>query len=168
MSQWRDFTPEWAEAQNAKRGSRRAPKSGKSQGVSTHQNGEMLTQKKREAPSRSHQQVGHKYRAQKTERNGIKFPSKLEADYYDILMILQGLGKVAFFLRQVPIHLPGGTKLVVDYQVFWSDGSVTFEDTKGVETPVYKLKKREVEALYPIEIKTVTRKDVERIQLEAA
>ena len=105
--------------------------------------------------------VKHKFRAQATERDGIRFDSKLEARYYDILKTLRDKSdEVLFFLRQVPVHLPGGTKLVIDFQVFWKDGTVTFEDTKGVETDSFKIKKREVEALYPFTIKVITAKDV--------
>ena len=42
---------------------------------------------------------------------------------------------------------------MVDYAVFWADGTVTFEDVKGYRTDTYKAKKRAVEALYPIEIR---------------
>ena len=57
-----------------------------------------------------------------------------------------------FFLRQVPFHLPGGVKLVVDFQVFWADGHVTFDEPKGCRTESYLAKKRMVESLYPITI----------------
>lgn len=99
----------------------------------------------------------HKFNAKKTECDGIRFDSKLEASFYMHLKLQQRAGIVLFFLRQVPIHLPGGTKLVVDFQVFYTDGSCRFLDTKGVETPEFKIKKREVEALYPIEIETIRR-----------
>ena len=113
------------------------------------------------------QPVKHKFNAQAVEADGIKFPSKLERDCYEVLKMLQKAGVILFFLRQVPIHLTGGTKLVVDFQVFWADGRVTFEDAKGRETPVFKLKKREVEALYPFEIKTITRKDLKELKKAA-
>lgn len=99
----------------------------------------------------------HKFNAKQTDCDGIKFSSKLEADFYLNLKLQQQAGIVLFFLRQVPIHLPGGTKLIVDFQVFYTDGSCRFLDTKGVETPEFKIKKREVEALYPIEIETIRR-----------
>lgn len=106
----------------------------------------------------------HKFRAKPTETDGIRFDSKLEARYYDILKLLRDNTKeVLFFLRQVPIHLPGGTKLVIDFQVFWADGTVTFEDVKGMETDAFKIKKREVEALYPFEVKIITKKDMPRL-----
>lgn len=93
-----------------------------------------------------------KFNAKPTERDGMRFDSRKEAERYDDLKQLQSAGEVVFFLRQVPFHLPGKTKCIVDFQVFWSDGAVTFEDVKGVETETFRLKKRQVEALYPIEI----------------
>jgi hypothetical protein len=91
----------------------------------------------------------HKYRAIPDERDGIKFPSRSEARYYDMLKLRQAGGEVLFFLRQVPFHLPGGVKYVCDFLEFWSDGSCHVIDVKGMETPAFKAKKRQVEALYP-------------------
>lgn len=99
--------------------------------------------------------IRHKFRAKITERDGIKFSSKKEAAYYERLKLRVAAGEVLFFLRQVPIHLPGGVKLVVDFQEFRADGSVHFVDTKGMETESFRAKRRMVEALYPIEIETV-------------
>jgi len=101
----------------------------------------------------------HKFSAKKTERNGITFPSKLEARYYDLLLLLVRSGEVLFFLRQTPFHLTGGVKYVVDFQVFYSDGSVEFVDVKGVETRAFIDKKKMVEALYPVEIKVLKKGD---------
>lgn len=97
----------------------------------------------------------HKYNAKPTEVDGIRFDSKKEANYYKKVKTLHDLGKITMFLRQVPFHLPGGTKLVVDFLEFWADGSVRAVDVKGVKTDVYKLKKREVEHHYPITIEEV-------------
>jgi hypothetical protein len=58
----------------------------------------------------------------------------------------------AFFLRQVPLHLPGGTRLVVDFLEFHADGTTHFVDAKGMKTEAFKIKKREIEAHYPITI----------------
>lgn len=55
----------------------------------------------------------------------------------------------------VPLRLPGGTVLRIDFQEFHSDGSVHFVDVKGMATEAFKIKKREVEAEYPIEIEVV-------------
>ena len=90
----------------------------------------------------------HKFSAVQTVRDGITFSSKLEAAYFDHLTLLQIAGVVVGFLRQTPFHLPGATKYVVDFTVFWADGTITFDDPKGVLTSTYKLKLRQVRALY--------------------
>ena len=94
----------------------------------------------------------HKFNAKPTTADGIRFDSKKEAARYATLKLLREAGGVVFFLRQVPLHLPGGVKYVCDFVVFWSDGSVTFEDVKGMRTPQYVMKKKMVEATYPIQI----------------
>lgn len=101
----------------------------------------------------------HKFNAKQVEYDGIKFDSILEGDFYLNLKLQQRAGIVLFFLRQVPIHLPGGTKLVIDFQVFYTDGSCRFFDTKGVETPEFVIKKREAEQQYPFKIEVVKRGD---------
>jgi hypothetical protein len=98
----------------------------------------------------------HKFKAKQTLVDDIKFPSKAEARRYAELKAMQKNGIVLFFLRQVPFHLPGGVKYVCDFLVFWSDGSCTVEDVKGMKTPLYKLKKKQVEAIYPIEVTEIT------------
>lgn len=94
----------------------------------------------------------HKFGAVQTIRDGMKFPSKREARYYDQLKFEVKAGLVSFFLRQVPFHLPGGVKFVLDFLVFRSDGTVELIDTKGRRTQQYIDKKKLVEALYPVEI----------------
>ena len=97
----------------------------------------------------------HKFHAVQTIRDGMKFSSKKEARYYDELKIKVKAGLVFFFLRQVPFHLPGGVKYVVDFQVFNSDGTVSFVDVKGVKTKEFIRNKKMVEVLYPIKIEMV-------------
>ncbi len=84
--------------------------------------------------------------------NGILFGSVKEMKYYKDLQLLIKGGKLRFFLRQVPFELPGGIKYLVDFVEFNSDGTVRFVDVKGVETQVFKNKKKQVEALYPVTI----------------
>ncbi len=97
-------------------------------------------------------QRASKYNAQITESDGIKFHSKKEARYYQELKARVHLGEVQFFLRQVPIGLPGNTKYVVDFIEFLPTGKVVFVDVKGKRTPAYIRSKKQVEALYPIKI----------------
>jgi hypothetical protein len=96
--------------------------------------------------------VRHKYNAQRTEIDGIKFASKKEAAYYQQLLLARRSGDLLFFLQQVPFHLPGGTRYVCDFAEFWKDGEVRFTDVKGFKTPMYKVKVRMVESLYPVKI----------------
>ncbi len=97
----------------------------------------------------------HKYNAKATVVDGIRFDSKKEARYYGELKFRQRAGEVLCFLRQVPIHLPGQTRLVIDFLEFHTDGSVHLVDTKGVQTETFKLKHRQVEDLYPFDIEVV-------------
>jgi hypothetical protein len=96
--------------------------------------------------------IKHKFHAIPTEYDGIKFASKKEAKRYKELLLLKKAGDILFFLRQVPFHLPGNVKYLCDFVIFWANGEVTFEDVKGIKTPMYILKKKQVESLYPLEI----------------
>ena len=84
----------------------------------------------------------HKYNAQPTEVDGIRFDSKKEARYYRDLKLRQAAGEVVMFLRQVPLHLPGGVTMRIDFQVFEAGGDVRFIDTKGVRTEAWNAKKK--------------------------
>lgn len=93
-----------------------------------------------------------KYGATPTSVDGIRFDSKREAAYYQKLKARVAAGEVQYFLRQTPLHLPGGTKLVVDFVEFLADGRVRYVDVKGHETQTFRVKKREVEHHYPVRI----------------
>lgn len=98
----------------------------------------------------------HKFNAVRTEVDGIKFASKKEAKWYGHYKLLQKAGDVLFFLRQVPFDLPGGVKYRCDFLVFWSNGTVSVIDVKGVKTPEFIAKKKMVEDLYnPVRIEIV-------------
>ncbi len=97
----------------------------------------------------------HKFNAIACNTDNIRFASKAEAAYYNRLKMLKEKGEVIFFLRQVPFDLPGGIKYFVDFQVFYSDGSISFVDVKGMSTPIFLLKKKQVEILYPVEIEII-------------
>lgn len=94
----------------------------------------------------------HKFHAKPTILDGIRFGSKKEAAYYQKLQLAKSSGQLLFFLRQVPIALPGGVTYRCDFQEFWANGEVRFVDVKGMKTPMYTLKKSQVEALYPFTI----------------
>lgn len=99
--------------------------------------------------------IRHKFNAIQTVTDGIKFGSKKEAAYYAQLKLRQMSGEVLFFLRQVPFHLPGGVRHVVDFVEFHADGTVKIVEVKGMDLAMGKLKRKQVEALYPITIDVV-------------
>ena len=109
--------------------------------------------KARTAVARKGWRPTHKYNAQRAERDGFKFPSKAEAEYYDHLMEEQAAGRVAFFLMQTAFRLPGGVRYLVDFTVFYTDGGVDFIDVKGMQTASFRMKRRQVESLYPVKIR---------------
>ena len=96
--------------------------------------------------------IRHKFNAIRTERDGIRFDSKLEANYCDYLRLKQQDGSILFFLRQVPIHVSATVTLRIDFVVFYANGEVTFEDTKGIETEAFKIKRKLVEAQFPFRL----------------
>lgn len=96
-----------------------------------------------------------KYKAIPTYVDGLRFPSKLEARYYSQLKLRLLAHDIKYFLRQVPFDLPGKIKYYCDFMVVELDGSIRYIDTKGVETATFKLKKKQVEALYPVKIEIV-------------
>ena len=97
-------------------------------------------------------QLKHKFKAKPVIDDGIRFASKKEHKRYMELKFLQKCGEVLFFLMQVPFHLPGKVKYLCDFQVFWANGDIKFEDVKGMKTAMYILKKKQVEEIYPIKI----------------
>jgi hypothetical protein len=96
----------------------------------------------------------HKYRAVKTQIDGLTFASKKEARRYWELSLLQKVGEIKNLETQVPFELqcgfvlPKGEKVrpikyVADFvYVRTSDGKTVVEDTKGMKTPAYEIKKK--------------------------
>lgn len=89
-----------------------------------------------------------KYRAIPTLVDGIRFASKAEAARYTELKQLQADGQIQWFIRQPSFDLPAGLRYVADFLIRWTDGSVSVEDVKGVETDVFKMKRKLFEAQY--------------------
>lgn len=107
------------------------------------------------APATARETRGNKFNAVPTVVDGIRFDSKAEANYYRNLLLRVQAGAVRYFLRQVPIHLPGGVRYVLDFLEVHADDSLHYVDVKGVITPQFRDKKKMVEALYPITIECV-------------
>lgn len=112
-------------------------------------------------------QSTHKYGARKTVVDGITFASKAEADYYGQLKLLERAGEVIKFVLQPKFRIidgyyhPTTGKYVqpsyynADFQVWYKDGRQEIVDVKGVQTAVYRLKKKLFESKYGIPIKEV-------------
>jgi dissimilatory sulfite reductase (desulfoviridin) alpha/beta subunit len=113
---------------------------------------EFLSLKKRDVNPILSCQPRHKFQAKPSDEDGIRFASKKERAYYRVLKFRQKIGEVLFFLRQAPFHLPGNVRHVIDFIEFWANGTVHFVEIKGFDTPMGKLKRKQVEAIYPITI----------------
>ena len=107
-------------------------------------------------PKRAPKKGKSKYFAKKTEYDGIVFDSKLEAARYKILKRYQEAGEITALEVQVDfpcvITVEGEDKKICSYVAdfrYKRDGKVVVEDTKGIITQVFPLKKKLVAALYP-------------------
>ena len=96
-----------------------------------------------------------KYHAKKTTVDGFVFDSKAEAARYSQLVLLERSGQI----ENLCIH-PAYPLIVNDSRIgkyiadfsYIENGVQIVEDVKGVKTPVYRLKKRLVKALYGFDI----------------
>jgi hypothetical protein len=109
-----------------------------------------------------------KYRAKKTEVDGIVFDSKLEAHRYHELKLLEKAGEIFDLRRQVKFELLPSQRLdnkVVERPVYYvadfvylENGKQIVEDTKGVKTRDYVIKRKLMLYVHHIKIKEVRRK----------
>jgi hypothetical protein len=85
----------------------------------------------------------NKYRNKKTETNLGKFDSKAEAIFAQHLLELAKANMILTFEKQPKIYLTKAKILYKpDFLVHHNDGALQFFDVKGMQTPVFKLKKR--------------------------
>ena len=102
-----------------------------------------------------------KYRAIPTTIDNIRFASKAESRRYQELKLLIRAEQITdlvlqpAFVLHVVNHLTGEVFVIGRYIADFSyvcDGHKVVEDVKGMMTPVYRLKKKFVEAEYGIRI----------------
>lgn len=118
-----------------------------------------FVKKKKGLPVEPQSQRKSKYNNQKTMVDGIKFDSKKEAEYYCQLKLLKQAGEIRDIgLQQKYTLQPGFEKNGVKYQpityiadfvITNNDGTTEVVDIKGVETQVFKIKKKLFEYMYP-------------------
>lgn len=100
----------------------------------------------------------NKYHAVKTEVDGKLFDSKKEAKRFMELKLLERAGKIRDLKRQTnhEIIVKGMVICVFrsdfDYWEIQEKEKYVVEDTKGVKTPMYKLKKKLMKAVNNIDI----------------
>ena len=82
------------------------------------------------------------------------YDSKGEARYAATLDHGIEAGLIKWWLPQVPIPLPGGVKLVVDFLVQWTD-RLAFMDFKGVLTREAANKIKQANSLFGIDVELV-------------
>ena len=102
-----------------------------------------------------------KYRAIKTTVDGITFDSKREANRYSELKMMEKAGIINSLKLQPEFKCQINGKKICTYKADFEylmvddigpQGQIGYyivEDVKGFKTPVYKLKKKLVEALFP-------------------
>ena len=105
-----------------------------------------------EANKITEKQRNSKYRSQKTVVDGITFDSKLEANRWCELRLMEKAGAISGLKRQVGFEIIIDGKHICTYFadfVYFEGNKRVAEDCKGFRTPVYKIKKKLVEACYP-------------------
>lgn len=104
-----------------------------------------------------------KYHNVKVKVNGETFDSRKEANRYCELKLMQRAGKITDLKRQVsylliPAQYDNAGNLIeraVNYKadfVYQKDGKLVVEDTKGVKTDVYILKRKLMLFVYGIRV----------------
>lgn len=108
-----------------------------------------------------------KFKAVRTEVDGIKFASKAEARRYVELKDLQEAGKISNLELQpkfpILVHGIKVCSYIADFRYHDHEikkdgallGSIVIEDVKGMLTPIYRLKKKLMLACYNITITEV-------------
>lgn len=91
-----------------------------------------------------HETGFHKYGAKRTEFGGRNFPSKLQADTFALLKILEGNGEISDIVHEKEIILqPFGIIMRVDFQIYDRKlNQFVWIESKGYPTSDWKVKVR--------------------------
>lgn len=113
--------------------------------------------RKKKAAKPSHQ----KYANQPIEVDGIKFDSKAEARYWNILKTRQKAGEIKNVQRQVVFELAPAVKIggrmrpplryIADF-VFDEAGKIVVADVKGAVPDAYRIKRHLMKSVHGIDI----------------
>jgi len=100
----------------------------------------------------------NKYKAQKTTVDGLTFHSKREAERYKELKLMHQAGQIHFLITHPPflIEVNGVPicKAIMDFRYTDKDGRDVVEDVKSkpTDTPLSRLKRKLVKAIYGIDV----------------
>lgn len=97
----------------------------------------------------------NKYSAIKTEVDGIVFDSKKEATQYQVLKLRERAGEISGLVLQPKYPLVVNDMTVATYIAdfaFFENSKLIVADAKGCKTPVYRIKKKLMRAIYGIEV----------------
>lgn len=100
----------------------------------------------------------NKYRAQPVVTEEGRFASKKEFADWQALKLRQALGHISHLERQVPFDLAFNGQHICRFvadAVFFEGGKRVVVDSKGVETPEFKLKKKLMKALLNIDVEVI-------------
>lgn len=104
-----------------------------------------------------------KYRNKKITIDNITFDSYAEYGRYSTLKILQGLGEIKNLTLQPKFDftMPNVKKkiftYIADFAYTDKNNNQIIEDVKGFKTPIYRLKKKLIEAQHNIKITEIIR-----------
>lgn len=116
---------------------------------------------------RVHTEPTRKYHAKKTEVDGILFDSTKEARRYVELKALERAGEISNLQRQVRYELIPSQKgedgkvieracsYLADFVYVDADGKTVVEDTKGIRTSAYIIKRKLMLQRYGIRIQEI-------------
>ena len=102
-----------------------------------------------------------KYNNTKIRVDGRLFDSKAEAARWQELQMLERAGEITELERQVEYELipkqkgERAVKYIADFRYVDHEGNTVVEDTKGVRTPVYILKRKLMLRVHGIRIREV-------------
>lgn len=102
-----------------------------------------------------------KYRNRKVVVDGFTYDSEAEADYCERLKLREKAGEISGLELQRPFAIPAPNgEVITVYKadaVFWDHVADRFRviDVKGVETPVFKLKRKLMRLLLGVEVEVV-------------
>ena len=101
---------------------------------------------------------GNKFGAQRTERDGITFDSKREAEIYGELKLLEKAGRISGFERQRKFNLIVNGEVIGSYRADFAfidhdqDSRFRVVDVKGVVTRDFRRVQKIIRAVYGIDV----------------